>query len=290
MSSTQNRATDDTSAGGRPRGRAGEGEFLKAWGDPQGRASPTASTRFAVMPGQLPNPEDPHARHASTPAELVRMNAARRRGFPLLSWRDDTSALQILELSPGETYSIGRRPTMSVAIRWDPKVSKLHAKLECVGGEWVISDDGLSANGTWVNGERIRQNSRLCNRDVVRVGTSLLAFHAAVADLDFTTTVLEDAGGALPAFDDIDREVLIELCRDYLVKGLPQAVETSVIASTLHLSENTVKQRLRKMYERCGIDPKNELPRGRKRAELMQFAVRHGIISPRDCDPPRGAR
>jgi hypothetical protein len=238
------------------------------------------------MLGQLSNPGDPHARHASTPAELVRMNAAKRCGVPLLCWRDDERELQIFALHPGE-YSIGRRPTMSVVIGWDAKVSALHAKLQSTGGEWVISDDGLSTNGTWVNGELICENTRLRDMDVIRIGTCLLAFHAAVAGVDVATTVLEEADELLPEFDDTDRAVLIELCRDYLESGLPQPVETNVIARTLYLSENTIKKRLGKMYERCGIDPADELPRGRKRAELMKLVVRHGIVSPRDYEPGR---
>jgi FHA domain len=238
------------------------------------------------MSDELPNPENPHARHASTPAELVRMNAAKRRGVPLLSWRDDKRELRVFALNSGE-YSIGRRPTMSVVIGWDAKVSALHAKVECTGGEWVISDDGLSTNGTWVNGELISENTRLRDMDVIRIGTCLLAFHGAVSGRDFATTVLEEADELMPEFDDTDREVLIELCRDYLEKGLPRAVETNVIARTLYLSENTIKKRLGKMYERCGIDPDDELPRGQKRAELMKLVVGHGIVSSRDCDHRR---
>jgi hypothetical protein len=240
------------------------------------------------VPRRPPNPEDPHARHGSTPRELVRMNAAKRRGVPLLTWRDDGDELCITELHAGETCSIGRRATMSIPIGWDAKVSGLHATLECVGGEWVISDNGVSTNGTWVNGERIQGGVRLSDRDVIRVGSCLLAFHSAGSDeRPVTTTLIEDDHDVIPTFDATDRLVLVELCRDYLVEGLPQAVETRTIAADLFMSAHTIKKRLGKMFARCGIDPDDELPRGQKRAELMRFVVQHGIISPRDYSPRR---
>jgi pSer/pThr/pTyr-binding forkhead associated (FHA) protein len=42
-----------------------------------------------------------------------------------------------------------------VVIEGDLLVSRLHAKLERIGGAWTIVDDGLSRNGTFVNGQRV---------------------------------------------------------------------------------------------------------------------------------------
>jgi hypothetical protein len=208
------------------------------------------------------------------------MNRAMRTGRPLLTWRDALGQLRILELQDVERYSIGRRPSMSVVIAWDARVSGLHAELDCVGGEWVISDDGLSRNGTRVNGELIRQRTRLRDQDRIAVGHSLLAFHAASRDAEITSTMFADEDDAIPAFDATDRDILIELCRDYLVQGRPQATENTVIAATLHLSVNTIKKRLTKMYQRCGI----ALARNDNRAELMRFVVQRGVVSLRDYD------
>ncbi|MGZ4182186.1 MAG: FHA domain-containing protein [Solirubrobacteraceae bacterium] len=43
---------------------------------------------------------------------------------------------------------------MDVSIGWDAEVSGLHAELQAFSGEWTIVDDGLSTNGTYVNGSR----------------------------------------------------------------------------------------------------------------------------------------
>ena len=37
----------------------------------------------------------------------------------------------------------------------------MHAALERVGDAWALIDDGLSHNGTWVNGERLIGRRRL---------------------------------------------------------------------------------------------------------------------------------
>ena len=241
------------------------------------------------MSAMPPRSEAPHARHASTPAELVRMNAAKRRSVPLLTWRNGEGELQILDLEDGAEYPIGRHSTMSVALAWDAKVSKLHAKLECLGGEWVLSDDGLSTNGTWVNGRRIRTSLRLHDQDVIRVGMCVLAFHAPSASRESASTELEAKEDAAPVFDATDRAVLIELCRDYLMHGRPSPVDSSRIAQNLGYGVDMVKTRLRDMYKSCNIDPQNRLPRGAKRAELMALVVRHGVVSLRDYDPPRAS-
>jgi SARP family transcriptional regulator, regulator of embCAB operon len=101
-------------------------------------------------------------------------------GGPSVSWEDDGEAQQRLELGGGATpVTIGRRPDSAIALPWDREVSRVHAQIERVGSDWVIDDDGLSRNGTWVNGERLRGRRRLLDGDVVRIGRTLLHFHAS---------------------------------------------------------------------------------------------------------------
>jgi pSer/pThr/pTyr-binding forkhead associated (FHA) protein len=233
------------------------------------------SPRLWVMPGQLPSADDPHARHASTPAELLRLNAAERRSHPLLTWRNQDGDLEIVELEPGERYSIGRSSDTSIVLAWDRKISGLHATLECIGGHWVVSDAGLSKNGTRVNGGRIEQDTRLQDRDLIRVGDSMLSFRQGGVQAPPTLTLTEDNPDDVPVFDARDREILVELCRLYVEHGLPKAVETTEIAPRLNLSPSAIKQRLRQMYRRSGVgEPKRE--------ELMKLVVRHGVVSQRD--------
>lgn len=57
----------------------------------------------------------------------------------------------------------------------DNTVSRRHAELTPDGGEWWIRDLE-SQNGTWINGVRIKDRVRLRAGDMIRVGSTLLAF------------------------------------------------------------------------------------------------------------------
>ena len=57
----------------------------------------------------------------------------------------------------------------------DPKVSKRHAKLTIEDGQFVLWDFG-STNGTFVNGNRIREATILKENDVIRIGATEFSF------------------------------------------------------------------------------------------------------------------
>jgi hypothetical protein len=239
------------------------------------------SASVLIMPGQCPNPQDPHAQHTTSAPELVRLNAAKRRGLALLTWRGRDATLEIAELEVGVSYSIGRRASMSVVIDWDPKVSGLHAELECIGGEWVIADDGLSRNGTRVNEDLVHGRTRLCDRDLIRIGRCLLAFHAPPKAGERRLTESEE-DDPLPRFDRTDRDIVRELCRTWMLKGDFEPVGNLAIANELNLSIHAIKKRLGNLYARCGIHK----GKNNNRAALMYFVAQHGIVSPRDYDDP----
>jgi DNA-binding SARP family transcriptional activator len=95
---------------------------------------------------------------------------------PLVVWRDPDGAEHRVDLAAAAGHvTIGRRSDSDVALTWDSEVSRLHAQVERVGTEWTVRDDGLSRNGTWVNGERISGPRRLLDGDIVRVGRTVLS-------------------------------------------------------------------------------------------------------------------
>ena len=51
--------------------------------------------------------------------------------------------------------TIGRGSSCDVRLPWDERVSCVHAQLDRVGQLWTLVDDGLSRNGTFLNGERL---------------------------------------------------------------------------------------------------------------------------------------
>jgi pSer/pThr/pTyr-binding forkhead associated (FHA) protein len=123
--------------------------------------------------------ELPHAPHRATPAELRARLEAERRAQPFLLYRDASGAQQIRDLGPEPArLTIGRHPSCEVALPDDPEVSRVHAELECLHGEWTLVDDGRSRNGSFVNGERVHGRRRLRDGDTLGIGRTLVVFRA----------------------------------------------------------------------------------------------------------------
>jgi hypothetical protein len=80
-----------------------------------------------------------------------------RHGTPFLVFRAEGGAQEIVVLDDhAERLAIGRRGANDIALTWDPEVSGLHAAMERLGAEWTLLDDGLSKNGSFVNGVLLR--------------------------------------------------------------------------------------------------------------------------------------
>src|SRR2546421_5997851 len=153
--------------------------------------------------------ESPLAPHAASPAELQERLRAEREGDPFLVFRDD-SGLQRIEVLDGRAgrVTVGRSAGNDIALSWDSEVSRLHAELERLGDQWVVSDEGLSRNGSFVNGERVDGRRRLRDGDVLRIGRTTLAFR--VPDpADSRPTVAATAGTPPPQPTPTQRKILI---------------------------------------------------------------------------------
>lgn len=178
----------------------------------------------------------------------------------------------------GAVVTIGRSTSADVCLAADPQVSRLHATLEHIGGEWTISDDGLSSNGTSVNGRRVSSRVRLRDRDMIRVGSTTLTFCAPQQQSGAETV----AGAEIPAIRRLthpQRLVLAALCRPYRDGSVyPLPATNQQIAAELSLSLDAVKTHLRVLYHKFGIE---ELPQNQKRARLAALAAELGLTSDR---------
>jgi pSer/pThr/pTyr-binding forkhead associated (FHA) protein len=175
----------------------------------------------------------------------------------------------------GTVVTIGRAPTADVVLADDPLVSRVHARLERTGGRWTVVDDGLSRNGTWVDGVRLTGRRALHDRDSIRVGDTVLVFCAPDEREEPHTLVGEPlpiAGALTPA----QRAVVAALCRPLVAGGAAPATNAQ-IAAELHLSLDAVKTHLRGVAHRWGID---HLPQNEKRARTAQLAVQLGLVLP----------
>ena len=124
------------------------------------------------MPGQ-----QPASPHAASALELKAQIEAERDGLPFLIYRDGDARHNLHVLVEGkDRVTLGRRTSADLAFPWDEEVSRLHAELVRSGDDWTLSDDGLSLNGSFVNGEPIRGRRRLRDGDALRVGATVLVF------------------------------------------------------------------------------------------------------------------
>jgi len=190
---------------------------------------------------------------------------------PFLLYRDGGGEQVFLELDPArERVSIGRRTTNDVALPWDGEVSRVHAELTRMGGYWVVCDEGMSRNGTFVNGERVRGRRRLRGGDAISVGDTLIAFCAAPGQSTVPSTAELGREGAVVSVTPAQRRVLEALCRPLASGGYAAPASNQQIADELVLSVETVKGTLSALFERFGLE---QLPQNQKRAALAARAL-----------------
>jgi pSer/pThr/pTyr-binding forkhead associated (FHA) protein len=193
------------------------------------------------------------------------------QGQPFLLYRDGEGRQQLLELDlERDRVSIGRRTACDLALPWDDEVSRVHAELQRMGTEWVACDDGLSYNGTFVNGERVRGRRRLAAGDVVKVGGTLITVCAPDSTSTAPPTRATGPTPAAIAVTPAQRRLLSALCRPLHDSRHSAPASNRQIAEELVLSLDTVKGTLSALFERFGLA---ELPQNAKRATLAGLAL-----------------
>jgi pSer/pThr/pTyr-binding forkhead associated (FHA) protein len=218
---------------------------------------------------------------AATAVELKEQIEAERGGRPFIVHRDEEGEQRIVVLADGAgELWIGRSPSADIQLGWDPETSALHAQVEVVGAECTLVDDGLSTNGSFVNGERVRGRRRLRDGDVLRLGKTMLLYRSPAETGAAESTVMSadalGAAGVSPA----QKRVLIALCRpfkDGAAFATPATNQT--VADELHLSVEAVKTHLRALFEKFGV---TELPQNQKRVALVERALQSGLVAERD--------
>jgi pSer/pThr/pTyr-binding forkhead associated (FHA) protein len=206
------------------------------------------------------------------------MIAADRRGAPFLFLRDGDGTQVVVPLVQ-ERIVVGRAPGSDLQIAWDPRVSGVHAYLERRGSRWVIEDDGLSRNGTFVDGDRLRGQRTLRDGEVIQVGDTLLGFRDPKPEQVVATVATPTA--ATPEVSIAQRRVLVALCRPLAEGERSTPASNEEIARELVLSLAAIKSHLRALFERFGLE---DLPQNEKRARLAERALEGGIVRASDLD------
>lgn len=212
----------------------------------------------------------------ATGSELKMVMDREREGGDFALLRDDAGDLCLIDLDrQGDQLSIGRDASSAIPLTWDREVSRLHARLSRVGDAWVVEDDGLSRNGTYLNGERLAGSARLKDRDILRLGNVTVSYRSASGGSRSET--LTSAETAAPEISAAEQKVLQALARPWAEgHGLTAPASNGEIAEELVLSVHTVKSHLRKLFEKFGLD---DVPQSRKRAALVEAAFRAGVIT-----------
>jgi hypothetical protein len=214
-----------------------------------------------------------------SPAEVAERLATERRGLPFLVYLDGDRRQRIIELRPdAAALSIGRDPRSDVSLGWDSEVSRAHAVLERVGDSWTLIDDGLSRNGSYVNGQRIAGRRRLRDGDRLCFGETPMLFYAPAHEGSLSTAAV-GVGSAPIQLTESQRVVLVALCRPMKDSAYATPASNREIAEEVHLSVDAVKAHLRVIFERLDLD---DLPQNQKRASLALSALRTGVVSRRD--------
>lgn len=196
-----------------------------------------------------------------------------------LVYTDEHASQRTFVLEGGvERVRIGRGAGAELRLAWDREASRIHAELERLGDGWALSDDGLSANGTFINGERLHGRRRLAGGDRIRIGTTEITFRAMSEE--GSPTYVPALARPPVELSRTQRKVLLALSRPY-ASGSVYAVPATnqQIADELHLSVDAVKTHLRVLFIKFEIAG---LPQNQKRARLVELAIERGNVSEHD--------
>ena len=225
----------------------------------------------------------PHAREGPHPATLDESRAVFRAELdrlPFLLYRDFEGEQHIVALPPDRiTLAIGRNAAADMCLGWDDEVSGLHAQLEQVAGEHTLVDDGLSRNGSYVNGERVHGRRRLRDGDMLRFGRTVVLFRKPEGASDLTRVAQTLTRADL---SPQQRKVLVALCRPFRAGvGFATPPTNQQIADELFLSVDAVKVHLRALFDKFAV---GDLPQNKKRLALVERALQSGLVSERELD------
>ena len=259
---------EQRAAGGVPRARAGH---------LHGTAPHARAEAGGGIMGEVP--ANPPA-GAGSVSELKARIDAERAGQPFLLYRDGENRQRLFVLEPGRAQaSVGRRPSSDLVLDWDDQVSRLHAQLERVEEDWTIIDDGLSRNGTFVNGERLSGRRRLADGDTMRFGSTTFTFRSPQEEDQAGTAIAGESPVAVD-LSTTQRRVLVALSRPYKEgTAFASPATNQQIADELFLSVDAVKTHLRVLFAKFGIE---KVPQNQKRIRLVERAFYSGVISERD--------
>jgi pSer/pThr/pTyr-binding forkhead associated (FHA) protein len=187
---------------------------------------------------------------------------------PFLLFSDSEGEEHRLVLNAG-ALTVGRRDEADLSLPWDPEVSRLHCELELKAGVWTIADDGLSQNGTFVNGIKVGGRRRLRDGDMVQVGKTTLTF-CQPGRRGTIVTLVPGALAAIGQLSDQQRRVIAALC-----SGEEDPLDDAEISAVTGVPEDQVHVELLALARAFGLD---DVPEEEWRPELAALARHTGML------------
>jgi DNA-binding SARP family transcriptional activator/class 3 adenylate cyclase len=158
---------------------------------------------------------DPDGSAGEQPAvELERTVVRKDIPSAFLVWRDASGSQVIVGLGDVDRATIGRRPGNTVVMTGDDEISRVHVDLELIGGGWAAADDGLSRNGTYVNGVKVATRQRLRDGDVLLIGRTTVQYRCPSDGSTVASKKLEELLAGAETDRDEDRVLATVLFTD----------------------------------------------------------------------------
>lgn len=193
-------------------------------------------------------------------------------GRTFLVFRDRDNKQQLFFFAPdSDSATVGRLQYSDLVIGWDAQVSRRHARFERHGNGWALVDDGMSSNGTFVNGARISGRRLLSDGDVVRFGNTTVIFRSPAPAAKLTAET--PAAMQLSSTQRRALDALCEPCR--AAPGASPATDEQ-IAEKLVVSVAEVRGHIKVICAKLGV---GELPQTEARARLVERAFAEGLVS-----------
>ncbi len=201
---------------------------------------------------------------------------------PKLMYLDPVGCRRSFALSNRGVVTLGRRPEADICLPWDSGISRLHAELIHRAGEWVIADDGLSQNGTFVNGLPVDGRRRLHDGDLITVGRTSLTFYGPGdetleddhQDADVTMGLPEMR--PIQSYSEQQQRILRALCRPLLEDGEGVCpADDHQVAAALGLDVHVVTHELDAVAHSFGYLGLSE---DERRLRTALTALRSGLV------------
>jgi hypothetical protein len=230
--------------------------------------------------GAMTEPGDTHESPLRSAPELQQLLEAERTGKAFVFWRDGSGVQRILILDPDRSrVTISRRENADIPLTWDNEVSRAHAWLEPVDDDWILVDEGMSRNGSYRNGDRIKSRVRLEHDDRLCFGKTVVTFRAAGSGRGSESTARTPGAGVALTLSPMKRKVAIALCRP-VVEGTSTTPATNPqIALEVHITVDATKAHLREMFDNFGL---GALQQNEKRSTLVSLLLKSGELQPHE--------